>query len=97
MFSSDEEFKDHVQVVFTFSDKNQIDDHEEWLTELCQRKVPVPTSIAHGMNSTRDGLMKELVDGRVTAINLRPSLDIKRILEENELSGSATNVAFLVE
>ena len=34
---------------------------------------------------------------RVTAISLRPSLDIEKILEENELSGSATNVAFLID
>ena len=76
MFYSDDEFKDHVKVVFTFSDRNQIDSPKAWLTKLCYGKVPVLSSIAHGMNSTRDGIMQELVDDRVIAINLRPSLDI---------------------
>ena len=97
MFHSDDEFKEHVTVVFTFSDKDAIDDHEVWLRELCQDKVPVPSSIAHGMDSTRDGLMQQIVDDNVQEISLRPILDIEKILKENEMSGSASNVAFLVD
>ena len=57
MFESDEDFGKHVIVVFTFSDKSPMANCEEWLNELCP-KLPMPQFIEHGMNSTRDELMK---------------------------------------
>lgn len=44
MFKSDEDFKAHVTVIFTFSDKAPLEDHDEWLHEFLGG-LPIPKSV----------------------------------------------------
>ena len=66
MFKSDRDFNNHVTVIFTFSDKAPLDDHNEWLSEFLG-DLPVPASISYwGKDMPRDDLMDALDRAQVS-------------------------------
>ena len=95
MFNSDEDFEDHVLVVFSFSDKSPVDNEPEWLEELCS-PGPVPQSISFSKDSTQAELLDLILIGDLPYCQLRSGLDISRLLKESDKSENTENINFLI-
>ena len=101
MFDNVQDFSTSVVVIFTFADKNSIDNPVEWLAELCDpngQGKPVPRSIAFSKSSTQAELLPQILEGNVTReVMLKKDINYAKLFQENEQSNNTQNITFLID